>query len=388
MHIVHIDNLQDLRNYTDRWSALLEHASESSAPFLSPAWALNWWDHFGSGKTLSFLALFDKDRMVGIGPLAISKNRSLGFPIKTIGFVGAGLADHLDFYVVPELRDDGLPMIFDYIVNRLEWDMMDLRDVPADSENVKIIKELAEQHKLSGSFMQSIPCPYLSIDGKDWESFYSEKRSKSTRQDLQRRFRRLSEVGRAEFRTYNESEDVPDIFPQLFSVYTKRWDKKNISLAFSGEPERRFYVQMAVDFARSGKLDVLTLEVNGDVIAFTLSVTHGTQFTWLITAHDPDFEKYYPGELVLVRLLENTFRQGKFHEFDFTRGDEPYKYKWTDQSRPNLRILMSNGKIPGRMLHAATLLYLDMRKRAKRSKLMREIKLNLLGKIKASFKRG
>jgi len=388
MNIVHFDNINDLKNYRNQWSSLVEQASESSAPFVTPEWALNWWEHFGNGKTLSLLALFDGEQMVGIAPLAISRRELLGLPVKTIGFIGAGLSDHLDFYVVPRLRAEGLTKIFDYIVNRLKWEMMDFWDVPSDSENLGILKDLMKRYSLSASLVESIPCPYLRIQGKEWESFYSEKRSKSTRQDLQRRFRRLSELGKAEFRTYREPERVAEIFPQLFSLYKKRWERKNISMDFAGETEKIFYAQMAVDFARSGKLDLLTLEVNDVVIAFTLSLTHGTQFTWLITAHDPDFEKYYPGELVLVRLLENTVRQGKFYEFDFTRGDEPYKYKWTDQSRSNLRILVSNSKVQGKMLHVATLLYLGARKKAKKSKLMREIKLNLLGKIKASLKRG
>src|SRR4030042_3734371 len=89
MEIIHINNIQELKRYRNQWSRMMEEVSESSSPFLTPDWVLNWWEQFADGHTLSFLTLFDGQQMVGIAPLSISRRKWLGFPIKTIGFIGA-----------------------------------------------------------------------------------------------------------------------------------------------------------------------------------------------------------------------------------------------------------------------------------------------------------
>ena len=126
---------------------------------------------------------------------------------------------------------------------------------------------------------------------------------------------------------------------------------------------------------------MLTLELDQKVIAFTLSAIMGTRFTWLITAFDPAFTKFFAGELVLTHLLEDVLNRAAFNEFDFTRGDEPYKFKWTDRQRWNLRILVQNKGILKKVPFCAIRSYAAVRKEAKKSALLRNVKLNLAGRI-------
>jgi CelD/BcsL family acetyltransferase involved in cellulose biosynthesis len=332
------------------------------------------------------LLLFQDERLFGMVPLAVFKNESLGFSFRILRFIGTGVADHLDFCVAPEVRREALAAIFDYIMTVLKWDAMDLVDMPENSQNVPLIRELLEKHRVFSAVEPAMVCPFLRLNGQRWESFYAERRSKSTRQDLRRRLRRLGELGRLEFRRYEDPESVERIFPQLVALYEKRWKGKNLSLSFAGKQERLFYQKMSAGLSRHGQLHLLTLELDGQVIAFTLSAMKGTQFTWLITAHDPAFDSYFPGELILIQLLEEVFHYGSFEEFDFTRGEEPYKYKWTDEHRYNLRILVSNRGLIGKITFLALSLYSVIRRNAKKSKLLRKIKLDVMGQLKAVWR--
>ncbi len=378
-----ISTIAQLGNYTGEWERLLKGVSRSSTIFLTQEWIRTWWHSFGKGHNLSILMLFDKDHLVGIGPLAVFRDVKMGFPVKTLRLIGSGLSDHLDFYIKPELQTEGMTEMLNYIMTSLDWDIMDIVDIPEDSENVPIINDILKNNLLFYSIKQSIVCPYLRINGCSWDEFYKRQRSKSSRQDLRRRRRRLNSTGTVELKEYKSPEEVKSIFPQLFAVYQKRWDKKNLSISFTGDKERRFYMNLASEYAIIGRLDLLTLEVNGMVIAFSLSSFKDRQFTWLMTAHDPAFDKYFPGELILIHLLEKVFTAGRFNEFDFTRGDEPYKYKWTDRARNNLRIVAGNRGIRGIAPYFLLLSYVEARKTAKKSKMLRDFKLNVLGKFRA-----
>ena len=154
-----------------------------------------------------------------------------------------------------------------------------------------------------------------------------------------------------------------------------------MSVSFADSAERRFYPAMALDFAQQGRLDLITLELDGRILAFSLGVTHGNRFTWLITAHDPEYAKYFPGELILVYLLESVFERGDIEEFDFTRGEESYKYKWADSERYNMRLLAARPSPLGLMPFIAKTGYVVLRREAKKSSFLRYVKLELMGKL-------
>lgn len=383
MRILQFDNPGHLPSYADAWDELLAADIGSSTVFLTREWILNWWKIFGDGKKLSILMIFDGSRLVGIAPLAIIEKNSIASPFRIVRFLGSGVADHLDFCIHPEYQEKAMSRIFEFILNDLSWDALDLVDIPDDSRNLPIIRQMMDRHGVAYAIRPSIVCPFLSINGYTWDSFYAARRSKSTRQDLRRRKRRLDEKGSLTFRRYEKSEAVEHIFPQLFSVYNKRWENKNLSISFTGKLEGSFYRDVAADLARIGKLHLLTMELDGKVIAFTLSAFHGSQFTWLITAYDPEFDRFFPGELILTQLLEEVIRSGRFNEFDFTRGDEPYKFKWTDDKRFNLRILAGSRGLSGKIPFYSLLFFSTLRLRAKQSGMLRRIKLDLFGRLRS-----
>jgi CelD/BcsL family acetyltransferase involved in cellulose biosynthesis len=223
----------------------------------------------------------------------------------------------------------------------------------------------------------------LRIDQRPWETFYAARRSKSSRKDLERRMRRLAELGEVDFHRYDDPDEVTAIFPRLFALYTKRWDQQYLSASFAGPKEQHFYPAMAAAFAAEGRLDLVTLELDQQVLAFSLGIVHRDCFTWLITAHDPDYAKYFPGELIVTHLLASVFAREDIAEFDFTRGEESYKYKWANNQRCNMRLLVARPSPFGLMPLLGIAAYTTLRRHAKKSRLLRDIKLRWMGKLQS-----
>jgi len=381
MQVFRIDRIQDLLPFTQAWAHLVDQQDECSSIFLTPQWLLNWWRSFGQDKQLIAHLFFEESRMIGLIPLMIARRRVFGVPIRVLQFMGSGHADHLDFCVLKEMRRQVLDRFADFLMENHCWDLLDLYDIPSDSPNLDILIEKLNMRGMHHRLQPAIICPYLRLNGDSWESFYASRRSRSTRQDLKRRMKRLTELGQVAFRRYSEPEAVRDVFPQLFEIYRKRWDGKYLSVSFVDRKEQEFYREMAVDLAAHRRLHLLTLELDEKVTAFSLSAAKNTRFTWLITAYDPAYSHYFTGELLLTRLLEDVFASGTYREFDFTRGEEPYKLKWTGDMRRNLRFVAAGSTLLKKVPFFTTCWNHKLRRKARESAVLKNIKLNGIGKL-------
>lgn len=381
MQIQPIDRIQDLLPYTDAWTRLADGQNECSSIFLTPEWLLNWWRYFGRDSRPIVYMVWENKKLIGLIPLMITIRRILGVYTRTLQFMGTGHADHLDLALLPEKRHEVLDRFVAVLAQDHWWDLLDLRDIPNDSPNLSILTQKLEAFNIRHQVQPAIPCPYLRLNGDSWDSFYASRRSKSSRQDMKRRMRRFSELGRVSFRQYSDPDGVRDVFPQLFEIYRRRWNGKFLSVSFADGPEQEFYLETAVDLARQGRLHLLTLELDDNVTAFSLSAAKNSRFTWLITAHDPSYSRYFTGEQLLTRLLEEVFASRAYREFDFTRGEEPYKFKWTSDVRWNLRLMGAGRRLMASLPFIFTCWNHTLRRRAKESALLRNIKLNGIGKL-------
>ena len=64
--------------------------------------------------------------------------------------------------------------------------------------------------------------------------------------------------------------------------------------------------------------------------------------------YDPSYRKCAPGRLLLTAVMEDCFDRG-LRRFDFLRGDEPYKFEWTDTVRPAVRVMVFRPSLGGRL---------------------------------------
>ena len=385
MHVIEVHDINMLEQYRPQWAELLDGISGSSTVFASPGWVVEWWRQFSDGAELRVLLLMQETTLIGIAPLAIWRWPVAAGPVRVLRFVGHGTSDHLDFCIHPDHRAAGLSVLCEHIRHRLRWHLLDLLDLPEDSPNLERLRSALGRGAQTTILLRGIVCPYLRLESRPWDSFYAAQRSKSSRKDLERRQRRLAELGELTFRRYDDPADVRTVFPRLATLYAKRWDGQFLSVSFAGPREQRFYPAMAADLAEQGRLDLVTLELDQQVLAFSLGAIHRECFTWLITAHDPQYAKYFPGELMITNLLKRVFSRGDIGEFDFTRGEEPYKYKWANDQRYNMRLLAARPSPLGLVPLLATGAYSTLRRQAKKSRLLREVKLRWMGKLQGLF---
>lgn len=162
-----------------------------------------------------------------------------------------------------------------------------------------------------------------------WDDYLGFLRGRSSLvKDDQRRMRRLDEtLGRVDFAVDDRSEDV------LPTCY--RWKSQQMLEtlgfdAFADERNRRFFPELRA----AGLLRASTLRAQGRLLAAWLGAVHdGRWYGWIFTYdRDPALRKLSLGRLLLYRMLEESHRL-RHREFDFSIGDEPYKWFFATHAR-------------------------------------------------------
>jgi CelD/BcsL family acetyltransferase involved in cellulose biosynthesis len=76
--------------------------------------------------------------------------------------------------------------------------------------------------------------------------------------------------------------------------------------------------------------------LEGRILAVDYGFLHARRAYYYLGGFDPEAAKVSPGTLVVAHAIEEAIREGAC-EFDFLRGQEPYKYKWGAHDRPCFR---------------------------------------------------
>jgi CelD/BcsL family acetyltransferase involved in cellulose biosynthesis len=84
------------------------------------------------------------------------------------------------------------------------------------------------------------------------------------------------------------------------------------------------------------RFDVLLLD--GRPLAFHFGFEYRNRFFWYKPTFDTAWAGYSPGEVMLKFLLQDAIDR-ELSEFDFTVGDEPYKYRFCNEIRENRQIV-------------------------------------------------
>lgn len=347
MKVVEVTRTDDLIDLAPVWNKALASAGSDNI-HSTFEWLSAWWKYFGEDKQLLVILIKEDDRLLGIAPLMIeSVPRIKGLlPHRTIRFLGEGPSDYADF-IINEDRDQVIALILDHIQKRSnQWDEIDLAEIREDSPNTDILKREAAKRGFHPKTIHGVNCCYLPLN-QDWESYFSSlgKRHKTNINRVIRKAER--EAGGIEFTRKHPPEDLNSLLDKIVEIHRQRSQVKGRASFF--ETREAFVREVVSSFAEQGQTDLLTLQIGGKVAAYILAFDyHNVVYVWNV-AFDPDYTPFAPGVLAFRFLIEDCMKNG-YKEFDFMRGEEPYKEEWTKLTRRNYRITMTNPAFRSRAL--------------------------------------
>jgi CelD/BcsL family acetyltransferase involved in cellulose biosynthesis len=300
-------------------------------------WQRAWWRHLGQGR-LRLWTLRRNGRLIALAPLVL--RRHLGVPLRELVFCGTGVSDYLDVICRrQDAEEAGRRLLQDLTEQRREWDLVDFQQLRESSPLLRV--EIPEM--LRGRTLRQEPCPGVPLPGS-WEAFAAGlgKKLRSNIGYYERLMRREFEVT---FATAAAEEELEESVEALFRLHQRRWHGRGLPGAFAGKRVRAFHREVARRCRDRGWLRLHTLRLNGRLEAALYCFAHGGSGYYYLGGFEPALARYSPGTVLTAHAIREAIREGA-REFDFLRGDEPYKYVWNASDRWNRRLVLWKPELP------------------------------------------
>ena len=203
------------------------------------------------------------------------------------------------------------------------------------------IRDSSHSPTLPFSLLDQELCPYMPL-APTWDATIAGI-GKKTRYNLgyyERLMRRRFDVEIGQL----DSDQLHEGLEALFRLHTERWRKRWLPGVLSGDHTRAFHRELAMLFLKRGWLRFHALRLDGEIKAVLYCLAYKSKTCYYIGGFDPEMAKYSLGTVLTGYAIKQAVNEG-CTEFDFLRGDEEYKTRWTDHGRMNRRLIIAKHRI-------------------------------------------
>jgi peptidoglycan/xylan/chitin deacetylase (PgdA/CDA1 family)/CelD/BcsL family acetyltransferase involved in cellulose biosynthesis len=323
-----------LDELASEWTAL---AAGGGNPFGTHEWASCWWRHHGGDREPLVVAGRAADgRLVTVLPLYLWATR----PLRILRFIGHGAGDQLGPVHAPGDREAAAALARQALAE-LGWDVFVGEQLPAralwsDLLGARVIRR-------EGS-------PVLAAPDGGWPA-YLAGRSANFRQQLGRKERNLARRHQVGLRLVEDPGRLPAAMDTLFALHRLRWGENSGFL-----PREAFHRGFAAVALERGWLRLWLLELDGRPAAAWYGLRFGGVEHYYQSGRDPAFDNLSAALVLLAHTIRSAFEDG-VTEYRFGRGQDPYKYRFTDQDPGLETIASTRGPAAGVALGAAVRAY-------------------------------
>jgi CelD/BcsL family acetyltransferase involved in cellulose biosynthesis len=298
------------------WEELAERVG--APPFMRPGWFDAWVEAFGRGARVTVLTAREGDRLTAVLPVLAARGRHR---IPTNSHTPV-------FDVVAEDEPAARAVVAELVGGRFA--QLDLPYLDAEGLLYQAVRELATpgSRLLNAGGLRS---PYVRLDG-DLASFRAGL-SRNFRRQLDRRRRRLEELGELSFEFTDGGADGLDaLLDAGFELEGSGW-KVAEGAAIVSDPRRvRFYRRVAEWARERGWLTLAFARLDGRPIAFDFCLEQGGRVYVLKGGYDPDYGKFGVSFLLIEETIARAFAAGRT-SYELLGDADDYKLQLTDAVR-------------------------------------------------------
>ena len=309
--VVVAESISELQPFVQELQELASTAIEPNV-FYEP-WmllpALRW---LTSDVELCLALVFvDSERSVsgrvltGFFPLEI-RNRYNHFPVKT-----ARLWKHKHCHLcVPLMRRDHAPdtlsAFFDWIASdSSRCNLLELGHISGEGPFHKLLVQTIDACDRANRVDVRFTRPQLDR-AVTAEAYLSANVSKKHQKDLEKKQKKLSQLGNVEYVTPNSAAEVEDWVNQFIALEASGWKGKLGEALALHDRDAHFFRESMCEAWRVRRLDLLGLRLGTNLIALKFNLPcPGGSFAYVIT-YDEAYSAYSPGLLLEIENIRRV----------------------------------------------------------------------------------
>ena len=260
-----VNKFEEFLHLENIWDNLLEK-SQSDYVCLTFEWFKSWWLSFGKNKELHILLLKDKDSILGIVPLMISRTKFRGLPVREIGFIQNENSPRCDF-ILTDKRETSIGEIVKYFKeNKENWDVIHFVNIPQDSPNYEILQDALKRNDMLFGIKNGLYSPFIQIRS-DWKTYFSS-RTKKFRKATRNNINRMERLGPYRIKRIENINGGEGILANIFEISKNSGKAKNGKEIKDTDENGNFFEQLSKNSSPKGWLNIWFLNLNGKSIAY------------------------------------------------------------------------------------------------------------------------
>jgi CelD/BcsL family acetyltransferase involved in cellulose biosynthesis len=338
MQVVRITSESELEQLRPQWNRLA-----GGVPFRMWQWLHGWWRHYGDGRDLYVLAVYDGDQVLrGVAPWMRETSVQHGRAIRGLG-TGEVCSDYLSVLTEEKHTDPVAAALAQWLTGTARdrptsgvdhrWDLLELTGVDAEDNATQ---------RLIGHLRRCGHAVYCRQDFDFWSiklpatwDEYLAGLSKSHRKKIRRLERNELGGDHVGVRWTSSPDEIQAGMKVLVDLHQRRRQALGDSGCFSSERFSRFLHEAAVCLAADDRLKLYWVEWRGDPVAAEFQLVGDDTVYAYQSGLNPEQLDLQPGRLSCIVGIQRAIAEGR-RQFDFLRGDEPYKAQWRAERRPSL----------------------------------------------------
>lgn len=169
--------------------------------------------------------------------------------------------------------------------------------------------------------------------GPDWEAFYRDKRSSSTRQRDRAKRKKLTQFGNVRIVHPAQDDDILATLDTLVAQKAASFARMGIRNIFARPGYREFYRALATGPATRHLVHISRLQVGEEADAVNLGLVFRDRYYYVLASYaDNEAARFGPGAAHLRDIMQYAIGR-RIKIFDFTVGDESYKRDWAEPDK-------------------------------------------------------
>jgi hypothetical protein len=352
--------VSELGQFVPQWEALASSAADSNA-FYEPWMLLPALRSYHSEADFRFVLIFGPDPDSPSGPAVLygffpfeRLPKYRGIPCAVLKLIKHKYMELCTPLVRRDLVAECVSLLLDWLgTTQCDAPLVEFRFLAGEDRVTQEIRAQIYQRR-TPSYQSECSARALFRPAADAETFLNFALAGKRRKEFRRLEKRLSELGRLEYRALRPSEDPAPWIEGFLELEAKGWKGERGSAMALHDDRRRYFEEISAGAHRCGKLMMLGLFLDDRPVALKCNFLTGHGSFAFKIAFDEEFARSSPGVLLEI---ENVRRLHEIRNLSWMDSCAIPKHFMINRLWPDRRtidtFIVSTGKAPGSLAIAA-----------------------------------
>jgi CelD/BcsL family acetyltransferase involved in cellulose biosynthesis len=340
----HRGGVEIVDQFADEWRGLCSESVDDQ-PFYRPEWIAAHIRAFTPKARVVLFTVRVQGRLCLVLPLLEERALFCGLPVKRLRAPVNGHSCRFD--AVRRRGPQGeiaVAALWQHLRERPGWDLLEFEGMPIGG-TLSAMASAAEQEGFLTGQVSLSENPHVPLP-PDLAGLSELPVNKKLRSQLRGIRRNLGDEGRLKLQRIGKADRA--VLQSFYRLEAAGWKGAQGTAISSARAILQFYDAIAESAEKLGWLSIYLLEMDGQLVAGHFGLLYKGRYFSPKVAYDEGAGQWAPGHLIVEEILRDCVARG-VREYDITGQNDPWKRKWTSQTRGQCMQYIFGKGISGRL---------------------------------------